>query len=214
MVGLGTLSMTNQFSRASGVSADGSVIVGSSNDGFGTQAFRWTAGTGMVGLTNGPLGEPFYGTPNGISSDGSTIFGQASQAWIWKEGTGFQFLGTSLSAYGSNVDGSIIVGGEQFCCSNISFIWDAVNGPRNLKTVLQNEYGLDLTGWTLKAALDISDDGSKIVGVGINPLGYEEAWYTDLAPAPVPLPASFWLMLSGIGLLFSYGKKPIKVMQA
>ncbi len=33
-----------------GLSADGSVVVGVSNSASGTEAFRWTAGGGMVGL--------------------------------------------------------------------------------------------------------------------------------------------------------------------
>ncbi|MGV2388389.1 MAG UNVERIFIED_CONTAM: hypothetical protein LVR29_08855 [Microcystis novacekii LVE1205-3] len=41
---------TNFSSAATGVSADGSVVVGSSSSDTGTQAFRWTQETGMVGL--------------------------------------------------------------------------------------------------------------------------------------------------------------------
>ena len=46
---------------------------------------------------------------------------------------------------------------------------------RNLKTVLENDYGLDLTGWELHRAYGISDDGSTIVSSGVSPNG-PEAW--------------------------------------
>lgn len=36
--------------------------------------------------------------------------------------------------------------------------------------------GIDLTGWTLDEIAAISDDGSTVVGTGINPSGDNEAW--------------------------------------
>ena len=50
-----------------------------------------------------------------------------------------------------------------------AFIWDNANGMRKLKDVLVNDFGLDLTGWTLTIARGISDDGLTIVGDGIKP---------------------------------------------
>ena len=48
----------------------------------------------------------------------------------------------------------------------------------NLKTYLTGSQGLGaaLTGWTLKEANGISDDGKVIVGTGINPNGNYEAF--------------------------------------
>jgi hypothetical protein len=71
-------------------------------------------------------------------------------------------------------DGSVIVGG-----GDGAMIWTADDGPRRLKDVLQDDFGLDLFGWTLTEARGISSDGSAIVGLGINPFGAQEAW---LAP--------------------------------
>jgi len=42
--------------------------------------------------------------------------------------------------------------------------------------LLIDEYGLDLTGWKLTNAMDISADSLTIVGAGINPEGNYEAW--------------------------------------
>ena len=53
-------------------------------------------------------------------------------------------------------------------------------------------YGLDLTGWTLRGAKEISDDGSVIVGTGRNPNGDSEAWL-----AVIPEPATLILLLMG-----------------
>jgi probable HAF family extracellular repeat protein len=47
--GLGFLPGGTQ-SYPTGISADGSVVVGSCPTAFGTRAFRWTTGTGMVDL--------------------------------------------------------------------------------------------------------------------------------------------------------------------
>ena len=51
---------------------------------------------------------------------------------------------------------------------------------RRLHDVLVDEFGLDLAGWTLTGANDISDGGRVIVGDGINPSGDPEAWMAIL----------------------------------
>ena len=55
---LGDLPGGGFFSQAFGVSADGSTVVGGSNSqsSIGPEAFRWTAGGGMVGLGDLPGG--------------------------------------------------------------------------------------------------------------------------------------------------------------
>jgi hypothetical protein len=47
---------------------------------------------------------------------------------------------------------------------------------RSLENVLTSHYGLDLTGWELRYATGISDDGLTIVGGGRNPSGQLEGW--------------------------------------
>ena len=58
---------------------------------------------------------------------------------------------------------------------------------RAIQDVLENDYGLDLTGWTLTDAHDISEDGTVIVGAGINPNGDIEAWRAVISPLSPPL---------------------------
>ena len=116
-------------SVADGVSADGSVIVGSSF-GADTQAFRWTQQTGMIGLGTLPDGSR-NSRACGVSADGAIIVGQCSgeggfEAFIWDAAHGMrslrqvlvsQFdLGANLagwklqSANAVSADGSFVVG--------------------------------------------------------------------------------------------------------
>ena len=53
--------------------------------------------------------------------------------------------------------------------------------------------GLDLTGWTLREATGISDDGLTIVGYGDNPNGFMEGWI-----AVIPEPSSGLLVGAGL----------------
>ena len=63
--------------------------------------------------------------------------------------------------------------------------------------VHENDVGLDLTGWTLGSVGGISSDGYVIVGDGINPDGYNEAWI-----ATIPEPGTFLLLaIGGLALL-------------
>lgn len=188
---------------ASGVSADGSVVVGYGNGG----AWRWTAAGGVQPLTTvGPLGQPFLGQPNGISADGSTVVGQGggSGAWIYTDAGGLNNLGISEAAYAASANGSVVVGGDENSSSGIAFVWDPTHGVRRLDTILAN-LGVDTTGWTLNAALDVSNAGTAVVGVGVNPQGQQEAFYANLAP--VPAPAAIWLFGSGLVGLMSIARR-------
>ncbi|MBK8270786.1 MAG: PEP-CTERM sorting domain-containing protein [Planctomycetes bacterium] len=206
MTGLGTLSgQPGSSSSASGISGDGSVIVGGS-DG---QAFRWVDGV-MTGI--GFLPPPFPGEDVSLASyaaaasyDGSIIVGGSSaydystdqsqgQAFRWSDGAmiglgdlpGGDF---ASSATAVSADGSIIVGQGTASTGEVAFIWDQSHGMRDLRELLVGDFGLDLTGWTLRYVSDISADGRVIVGTGINPAGDNEAFR-----AVVPEPGSVTLL--------------------
>ena len=186
---LGFISNDDQRSKANAVSADGRVVVGWSAN----EAFRWTASGGIQGL--GELSSTALAT----SADGSVIVGVGDTglgAFRWTETEGLHALGSSLqTACAVSADGSIVVGGS-LSSSVGAFIWDEVNGMRNLESVLENDFGLDLTGWTLKQATGISADGLTIVGLGTNPGGLSEAWIAE-----VPEPATLLLLSLGAVML-------------
>jgi probable HAF family extracellular repeat protein len=207
------------YSRGTGISADGRVVVGNSTSAaaydvdltfgavqYSTEAFRWVEGVGMVGLGDLPGGD-FGSEANAVSGDGQVVIGRSavasgSAAFLWTAETGMVEIGGLLPGGFSIVnavsfDGSIIVGSsatnDEF--DRAAIIWDEQNGVRNLKDVLQSDYGLNLTGWTLIDAVDISDDGQVIAGNGINPLGQSEGWVVRLEA--VPEPATVVLFLVG-----------------
>src|SRR5436853_45359 len=79
----------DNYSSATGVSADGSVIVGASAN----QAFRWTAGSGLIGL--GYLPAATNSSAVAVSGDGSVVVGTSgNQAFRWTAASGMVRLGS------------------------------------------------------------------------------------------------------------------------
>ena len=167
---------------ATDVSADGSVIVGHDGDrelsssGWG-EAFRWTEDGGIVGLGDLPGGAS-WSEARAVSADGSVVVGRAS--------TGYTTL----------TDGPLQIQTPDPIPVFEAFIWTENAGMRNLGEVLTSICGLDLTGWTLTTATDVSADGLTVVGSGINPDGNAEAWI-----ATIPEPATLALLAGGFAML-------------
>ena len=95
--GLGWLPNT-LTSYASDVSADGSVVVGSSGNANGyDEAFRCTQGTGMVGLGVLDSNNQYRSSSaNGVSADGSVVVGSSEgKAFRWTQSGGMVGLGGS-----------------------------------------------------------------------------------------------------------------------
>lgn len=198
LVGLGSL-LSGGYSRATGVSADGATVVGTSGVEFDfSTAHVWTSGGGLVALPQFP-GEFLSSTGLGVSADGTTIVGSAmrggsmlavrwTDAGIESLGSPRPFEDSSLFAQAANEDGSIIVGYGQAGGVLSPFYWTADGGMRALAEVMTSDFGLDLTGWTLTLALDLTTHGDSgrtaIVGVGTNPLGQSEAFLAVLDPSP------------------------------
>ena len=187
-------------SDARATSGDGTIVVGSSysNNGLGLEAYWWSEATGMVGL--GDLaGGDFASSAIAISADGNWLVGAGTtasglEAIRWSEATGMLGLG-AISGTGQSyaldvsADGSIIVGTS----NDLAFIWDEVHGIRDLKEILEQEYGLDLTDWYLTSAQGVSLDGLTIVGQGVNPDGRTEGWI-----AVIPEPSTAALLAFGL----------------
>ena len=188
-----------QDAAAYAVSDNGNIVAGDRHpQSASLQAYRWTQTTGIVELGD-LIGGGVKSHTNNISKDGSHIVGwgeseSGTEAFRWTESEGMVGLGDLPGgdfysiAWDVSSDGSIIVGEGSTALGNEAFIWDAVNGMRNLKEVLVNIYGLDLTDWTLTSARGISADGLTIVGGGINPDGNTEAWIATISESTCSSP--------------------------
>jgi probable HAF family extracellular repeat protein len=173
VVGLGDLPGGRLNSGAEDVSADGNVVVGRGESDEGFRAFRWTAATGMVSLGVAP-GDT-TSSARSVSADGAVVVGAGNfaggyQAIRWSAATGMVGLGDvpggrgASFATGVSADGSKVVGSAGTAPNEQeAFLWTSETGMRCLRDVLA-EQGVDLTGWQIYFASDISADGKTIVG--------------------------------------------------
>ena len=162
-MGLGDLPGGAIGSRATDISGDGSVVVGWSVGASGTDAYRWTRETGMVGL-----GALTAFNKISISTDGSAIVGSVGAGnppnihpFRWTAETDLVtlafggFVGTAL---GVNGDGSVVVGSRR----------DTLYGEikacvgRNLEE-LKNRLALWYTAWhrPCRTTAKPSSDGDR-----------------------------------------------------
>ena len=186
---LGTLGGDRSWAYA--VSADGSVVVGKSENAAGRfHAFRWTESGGMQDLGTLPGGR--YSYAFAVSADGSVVVGWATnaagqfRAFRWTASGGIQDLGTLpgggySSAYGVSADGSVVVGWATNAAGyDRAFRWTASGGMQDLNTTYASLLG---NGSELRSAYAISPDGRYIVGRGWNAAtGRYEAYLLDTGP--------------------------------
>jgi probable HAF family extracellular repeat protein len=175
---LGTLG--GDRSAATGVSADGSVVVGwAYNAARRARAFRWTAARGMQDL--GTLPDGRESEARDVSANGSVVVCQAYtglniplgeyHAFRWTAARGMQDLGTLpggdwSEAYGVSADGSVVVGEAKNAAGEWrAFRWTAARGMEDLNITYAH---LLTDGSVLLEARAISPDGRYIVGQGYN----------------------------------------------
>jgi probable HAF family extracellular repeat protein len=157
-------SSDDPYSEGSGVSSDGSVVVGFADTGSAFHAFRWTQAGGMadLGTLGGALSIAF-----GVSADGSVVVGGAEitngdvNAFRWTQAGGMADLGTlggaNSYANGVSADGSVVVGQTGTGSETDAFRWTQAGGMADLGT---------LPGDTNSAANAVSASGKVIVGRG------------------------------------------------
>jgi photosystem II stability/assembly factor-like uncharacterized protein len=176
VVDLGS-TVTNRSTRADAVSGDGSVVVGwqDSESGF-RQAAIWT--NGQQQLIEFPTGQKALAA-GAISDDGVWIGGEGSstnsfQAYRWSEATGLESLGPPLNpgwrgnVTGLSSDGSVIVGyyrPQGPALFGSGFIWTEALGVTDLNTYAES-LGIDTQGIVMSLPLNISADGTTVVGAG------------------------------------------------
>lgn len=160
---LGRLSNSTGNAYATGVSADGSTVIGESPNGTVYSAFRWTAATGMQEMN-------FY-RAYAVSGDGTRVAGYnhnpsaGDNAIRWTAATGQQSLGylsggTQSVARAASADGNTVFGYADTAVGNgitdyQAFRWTASSGIQSLGT---------LPGSTFSAAYGASTDGNVVTG--------------------------------------------------
>jgi len=177
----GMVALDEHHSVAFGISDDGSIIVGHSEN----KACLWSDSNGFMSLG-------VFGYARATSSDGAVVVGWSysdnrREAFRWTESDGMIGLGDlpggrfESSAFDISGDGSVIVGVGSTDLGWEGFIWKSEFGMKSLQGYLSIDLGLDLNGWHLVNALDISRDGNTIVGYGINPEGHYEAFVANIS---------------------------------
>src|SRR5262245_19110270 len=135
--GLGDLPGGDFCSAASGVSADGSVVVGYSFSKAGMEAYRWTPRGGMMGLG---FAEAHAVSANGSAVAGYRYIGDRAEPVRWTQPIGLQGLvnlsGSAFGdAFGVSGDGSVIVGSDEPRSNGgaMAFRWTHAGGLAPLK---------------------------------------------------------------------------------
>ncbi len=162
----GAVALDGMLSSAWGVSDDGTAV-GLAYAADGTpSAFRWTAAAGMATL---PVQRPANASrANGISGDGSTIFGWNDQdngartAVVWRNGVAGDLVAADGElpgeALAANHDGSVVVGASLFNAetgASEAWRWTAATGVEPIGF-------LGMMGTAF--AFGTSDDGDVVVG--------------------------------------------------
>jgi uncharacterized membrane protein len=157
-------------SVATGVSADGSVIIGSGSSSGDMSSYRYTVAGGMQSLSGEPPGF-HYEYAKGVSGNGEVVVGYDNHnndggAFRWTEAGGREYIGTLpyggspySEALAISADGTVIVGQSSGVVGPSSgrqaFRWTALSGITALNP---------LSGATNTVAEAASEDGLVIVG--------------------------------------------------
>jgi probable HAF family extracellular repeat protein len=165
-----------------GVSADGRVVVGSSNTTSTSEAFRWTQDSGMVSLGDLPGRTSINRHASSTSADGSVIVGTArsssstGEAFRWTQDSGMVGLDLPAGgrrgsvAYDTSADGRVVVGEGGGESGTEAFRWVEGSGVVGLGF---------LPGGEFSNAQGISADGRVVVGLGLSASGTEAFRWTE-----------------------------------
>ncbi len=187
-LGLGDLEGGHVWSVAYGVSADGTVIVGSSHSARGHEPCRWTSGEGLIGLGDlWGLGV-LDGNANSVSADGQVVVGWSrsgvnpsyNEAFRYTEAGGIVGLGDiadgtpGSNAFDVTANGSTAVGyTHNSLGGRVAVCWDTNEDPFVLGYLTVEPY----SSW----AQAISSNGRVVVGASYSASGIEAFRWTKKA---------------------------------
>ena len=184
MVDLGSLD--GGSSRANGVSANGSTVVGwdESSTGFWRGA-RWVDGAESLLDPIDSVGDAW-----GANSGGSVIVGAFAgptndEAYRWTEAGGIQPIGvlpgTQYKGYAIDLseDGNLIIGYCGFGFDRRGFAWTPAGGMGYIEDFLTNLGVTIPANWILDTPQAVSPDKNFISGWGLGPGGIR-GWLVDL----------------------------------
>jgi probable HAF family extracellular repeat protein len=191
---------SHPVTRGVAVSADGQIIVGyCEGSEAGVRLPAMWRGDSRADLF---LGHERAGEARNISLDGEWIVGQADmgglspQAFLWTAGQDPVGLGnlsghaTDASLASAVSDDGRVVGwsGDELWGTQEAFVWTAQAGMRSLADILAM-HGVDLpAGLKLTGALDISGDGTTVVGVCRDKNWNQLYWRVRLGNTLMPPP--------------------------
>lgn len=160
-------------STPTGISADGSTIVGFASTDFGyTRAFRYSGSMLDLGALDGTASFAYGTNENGSVVIGTSGAGSHWEAFRWTADTGMEGLGRlPKSDYSTakivTADGTTVLGES----GGRAFIWKSGMGMQDLLDYLTAQ-GLDPSGWDLQVIQGVSADGSTILVQGT----HESTW--------------------------------------
>lgn len=178
------------FSYGTAISGSGLVATGYSG-GFGLPitAVRWKSGQ-LQSLGTLPGYRDSFGY--GISRYGDYIVGYVTRpgipaaAFLWNRSTGMKSIAPLSGLEDSYLrdvsqNGDRSVGYGWFNRNSTTILYDNQFGKTYILQDLLLAKGItDVKGWQLKEATSISDDGTTIVGIGLNPRGRRMYWQATL----------------------------------
>ncbi len=177
--------------RAFGISADGSTVVGAASSVISLEAFRWTKTGGLQGL--GFPGGKEQSEAIAANEDGSVIAGTGKgfagtgpQAARWIENGGWRFIPDgetflTIQSRGISADGNTVVGAAQFFGGILQegFVWTPSGGSQLVGQIAEDQPTV---------ATGISADGTIICGFGTAGDGDQLAFRHTMQDGLVVLP--------------------------